>query len=120
MRGRLLRWFTVDEPVGPVRSVERQSRSRERRKKRRRAAQAAAIAADLALYGTNRKEIERLLLALGGAVHWVRRTGDRRYTHPAVGGIGVKANGRRKDSTRLVVAFVREVQKALAERSEPR
>jgi hypothetical protein len=54
----------------------------------------------------NRRELDSIILDLGGTIEYPRRTGDVLYRHPAVAH-PVRVNNRRKDSTRALVALAR-------------
>lgn len=64
-------------------------------------------------YGVNRRELDRRLRQLGGELEILNRTGDVVYRHPALP-YRARANCRRKDATRLLVSFVRELEKILS------
>jgi hypothetical protein len=61
--------------------------------------------------GINRRHLDRLLLDLGGSVIPLNRTGEVQYSHPALDE-RPRADGRRKDAPRHLVAFVRKLQRA--------
>ncbi len=63
--------------------------------------------------GINRRELDRILIDLGGAVGFPRRTGDVLYRHPLLAQ-PARANARRKDASRHLVQFIKEVQRRLA------
>lgn len=60
--------------------------------------------------GINRRHLDRLLRDLGGSVVSLHRTGEVQYSHPAVDE-RPRADGRRKDAPRHLVAFVHRVQR---------
>lgn len=62
--------------------------------------------------GMNRREIDSIILDLGGTIEYPRRTGDALYRHPAVSR-PVRVNNRRKDSTRALVALARAAYDAV-------
>lgn len=62
--------------------------------------------------GMNRREIDSIILELGGTIEYPRRTGDALYRHPSVPH-PVRANNRRKDSTRALVALARAAYEAV-------
>ena len=61
--------------------------------------------------GMNRRELDKILVELGGTIEYPRRTGEAIYRHPCLPR-PVRVNNRRKDSTRELVAFVREAYTA--------
>lgn len=62
----------------------------------------------LPTYGINRDRLDALLRGSGGTVHYLRRTGEVAYSHPAIPE-RPRANGRRKDAPAHLVRFVRRV-----------
>jgi hypothetical protein len=58
--------------------------------------------------GMNRRDLDRILLRLGGSIEFPRRTGEVLYRHPLMAK-RARANARRKDASRHLVHFVREV-----------
>lgn len=60
----------------------------------------------------NRREVERRVLELGGTVEPVNRTGEHRYSHPAVPR-KVVHNCRRKDASRQALVWLRHVEEAV-------
>jgi hypothetical protein len=60
--------------------------------------------------GVNRRHLDRLLRNLGGSVVPLHRTGEVQYSHPAIAE-RPRADGRRKDAPRHLVAFVHRVQR---------
>jgi hypothetical protein len=62
--------------------------------------------------GMNRREIDSIIIALGGTIDYPRRTGDALYRHPSVPH-PVRVNNRRKDSTRALVALARAAYDAV-------
>jgi hypothetical protein len=60
--------------------------------------------------GVSRRELDRRLVLLGGAVRPLRRTGEVQYSHPSVVGTA-RADGRRKDAPRHLIAFVHRVER---------
>lgn len=64
-------------------------------------------------HGMNRIDLDRLLIALGGNVEHLRRTGEIAYHHPAIP-FSPRANGRRKDASRHLTRFVRQVAEGAA------
>ena len=63
--------------------------------------------------GINRRELDQILVDLGGAVEFPRRTGDVLYRHPLLAQ-PARANARRKDASRHLVQFIKEVQRRVA------
>lgn len=59
-------------------------------------------------YGINRRELDRVLLQLGGQATHLRRTGEIAYSHPALVE-RPRADGRRKDAPLHLVRFVRRI-----------
>ncbi len=59
-------------------------------------------------HGMNRTDLDRELIALGGTVSCLRRTGEIVYEHPALAS-RPRANGRRKDAPRCLTRFVIDV-----------
>jgi hypothetical protein len=55
----------------------------------------------------NRRDAERIALALGATVDWVRRTGERRMVAPS--GESCLYNGRRKDVGKAVTLFLKKM-----------
>ena len=58
--------------------------------------------------GMNRRDLDRVLRDLGGSVVPIKRTGEIQYRHPLMQN-RPRANGRRKDAPRHLVAFVLEI-----------
>lgn len=63
--------------------------------------------------GINRRDLDRILLRLGGTIEFPRRTGDVLYRHPLLPH-PARANARRKDASRHLVLFVGEVENRIA------
>lgn len=63
--------------------------------------------------GMNRRDLDRILMQLGGGIEYPRRTGDVLYRHPLVAQ-PARANARRKDASRHLVRFVKEVLRRIA------
>ena len=63
-------------------------------------------------HGMNRAALDRHLMALGGTVTILRRTGDIRYDHPLILETA-RGNVRRKDAPRSLTAFVQRVESVL-------
>lgn len=61
-------------------------------------------------HGMNRRDLDRILMSLGGIVRHLDRTGEVQYTHPLLKS-RPRANGRRKDAGRHLTCFVRELQR---------
>ena len=61
-------------------------------------------------HGMNLSALNRYFRALGGTIEPVRRTGEIRYSHHLVSQ-RPRADGRRKDAPRHMVAFVMEVER---------
>lgn len=59
-------------------------------------------------YGIDRKKLDQILIAHGGVVEPVRRTGEVRYRHPMMAKTA-RADGRRKDAPMHLVKFVHSV-----------
>lgn len=59
------------------------------------------------------REFEAAFRALGGEIKHVRRTGERRYSHPALPGRHLTAGARRRDASRALVGFGLRVVRAL-------
>ena len=57
--------------------------------------------------GMNRRELDRIILELGGTIDYPRRTGDALYRHCAVPH-PVRVNNRRKDAPRELVALLKD------------
>jgi hypothetical protein len=66
--------------------------------------------------GINRRLLDQRVLALGGTVTPIRRTGEVQYSHPALPE-RPRADGRRKDAPRHLVAFVHRVERRTAGRA---
>jgi hypothetical protein len=60
--------------------------------------------------GVNRRHLDQLLRNLGGSVASLHRTGEVQYSHPAISE-RPRADGRRKDAPRHLVAFVHRIQR---------
>lgn len=60
--------------------------------------------------GVNRRQLDDLLRRLGGTVAHLNRTGEVQYSHPAIPE-RPRADGRRKDAPRHLVAFVHRIQR---------
>jgi hypothetical protein len=65
--------------------------------------------------GVNRRVLDRRLVSLGGTVQALARTGEIQYSHPMLPD-RPRADGRRKDAPRHLVAFVHRVERAAASR----
>lgn len=63
--------------------------------------------------GVNRRDLDRRLVNLGGTVRALVRTGEIQYSHPMLPE-QPRADGRRKDAPRHLVAFVHRVERAVA------
>lgn len=63
-------------------------------------------------HGMNLSSLNRYFIALGGTIEAVRRTGEIRYSHQLVAQ-RPRADGRRKDAPRHLVAFVMEVERRI-------
>ena len=63
--------------------------------------------------GVNRRDLDRRLLNLGGTVRAIARTGEVQYSHSLLPE-RPRADGRRKDAPRHLVAFVHRVECAVA------
>lgn len=63
--------------------------------------------------GVNRRDLDRRLVNLGGTVRALARTGEVQYSHPTLPE-RPRADGRRKDAPRHLVAFVHRVERAAA------
>jgi hypothetical protein len=59
-------------------------------------------------YGINRRDLDRILISMGGDIVLIRSTGEIAYTHPRLPE-RPRANGRRKDAPTHLVKFVRRV-----------
>jgi len=62
--------------------------------------------------GMNRRELDSIILELGGTIEYPRRTGDALYRHRSVPH-PVRVDNRRKDSTRALVALARAAYDAV-------
>jgi len=62
--------------------------------------------------GMNRRELDRIILELGGTIEYPRRTGDALYRHRSFPH-PVRVNNRRKDATRELVALARAAYDAV-------
>jgi hypothetical protein len=60
--------------------------------------------------GINRRQLDQLFVGLGGSIRKLNRTGEIQYSHPMLAETP-RADGRRKDAPRHLVAFVRRVQR---------
>ena len=60
----------------------------------------------------DRSELDVIFLGIGGHIEFPRRTGEVIYRHPKLRHVA-RANGRRKDSTRHLVNYVRAVIRAM-------
>jgi hypothetical protein len=58
--------------------------------------------------GMNRRDLDRIFLQLGGSIEFPRRTGEVLYRRPLMTR-PARANARRKDASRHLVHFVREI-----------
>lgn len=63
-------------------------------------------------YGINRRQLDALLIALGGEVIALHRTGEVVYRHPFLPA-RPRADGRRKDAPAHLVKFVRQLMHLL-------
>jgi hypothetical protein len=62
--------------------------------------------------GINRHKLDEIFRSLGGNIYHVPGTGDIVYMHPLFGRSS-RANGRRKDAPRHLVAFVHRIERGL-------
>lgn len=69
--------------------------------------------------GMNRRELDSIIIELGGTIEYPRRTGDALYRHRAVPH-PVRVNNRRKDATRALVALARAAYDAVHRESQER
>lgn len=60
--------------------------------------------------GVNRRDLDRRLFNLGGTVRALARTGEIQYSHPMLRE-RPRADGRRKDAPRHLVAFVHRIER---------
>lgn len=67
---------------------------------------------DRPTYGLNRRELDRILVSVGGSVEDVHKTGEIRYRHPQMKSCP-KADKRRKDAPMHMVKFVRAIMDRL-------
>jgi hypothetical protein len=67
-------------------------------------------------HGMNRADLDRILIALGGRIERLRRTGDITYSHQLLPH-RPRANGRRKDAARHLTQFVMQVVRAIDDRA---
>ncbi len=72
----------------------------------------------LARPGMKLADCERAVWRLGGSVEHVRRTGEIRFLHNALGSSGM-INGRRKDAPRHATTWLRRLER-LIRRLNPR
>jgi hypothetical protein len=63
-------------------------------------------------YGINRRELDSMLVDLGGDVIPLSRTGEVQYRHPCLSATP-RGDGRRKDAPMHLVKFVRRVMDEL-------
>jgi hypothetical protein len=63
-------------------------------------------------------KLKKLLVAAGGVVENVERTGEVRFRHPLMARPSSRINNRRSDAPRHAVNFVREVLRLVEERDE--
>ena len=63
--------------------------------------------------GMSLREFEAAFRDMGGEIEHVRRTGERRYTHPALPEKHLTCNGRRRDASRALVGFGLRVERTL-------
>lgn len=63
--------------------------------------------------GMNRRELDRIFEQIGGSIERPRGTGEVLYRHPLMARCA-RANARRKDASRHLVHFVKEVLQKLA------
>ena len=68
-------------------------------------------------YGMNRRDLDYVLLRLGGAVSDVRGTGEIRYSHPLMQR-RPRGDKRRKDAPSHLVDFVLEIHRRVVERAD--
>lgn len=61
-------------------------------------------------HGMNRRDLDRILVSLGGTVRHLPRTGEIQYSHPLMH-TRPRANGRRKDAGRHLTSFVMALQR---------
>jgi len=71
----------------------------------------------LARSGMSLEACKRAARRLGGSVERIRRTGEIRFFHPAIGSSGM-INNRRKDAPLHAIAWLRRLQRLAPERSE--
>ena len=67
-------------------------------------------------HGMNLRDFEREFLAVEGLIVSVRRTGERRYSHPLISR-RPRINGRRKDAPRDLTQFAMEIERLINERA---
>jgi hypothetical protein len=65
--------------------------------------------------GVNRRDLDHRLVNLGGTVRALAITGEIQYSHPMLPE-RPRADGRRKDAPRHLVAFVHHVERVAASR----
>lgn len=63
-------------------------------------------------HGMNRADLDRILVALGGHIEILRRTGDIAYSHRLLSR-RPRGNSRRKDAPRHLTQFVLDVIRAI-------
>lgn len=68
--------------------------------------------------GISLARLKKLLLAAGGEVESVTRTGEVRFRHPLMARPSSRINNRRSDAPRHAVLFVREVLRLVEEQGQ--
>lgn len=63
------------------------------------------------LTGTNLRTARSRFIALGGTVTYARRTGEEKFSHPALER-SVKVNARRKDAGRELTQMIHRIERA--------
>jgi hypothetical protein len=63
--------------------------------------------------GMTLREFEAAFRAIGGEIEDVRRSGERRYSHPVLGDRHCTANARRRDASRALVGYGLQAARAL-------
>jgi len=61
-------------------------------------------------HGMNRRALDHILIALGGSIRFLPRTGEVQYSHPVLPN-RPRANARRKDAPRHLTSFVMWVER---------
>ena len=62
--------------------------------------------------GMSLREFEAAFRELGGEIKHVRRTGERRYSHPTLPNRHITAGARRRDASLALVSLGLRVQRA--------